>query len=268
MRKLLSGALAAIVSLGIAAGAEAAEGGPELPKRDWSFAGIFGKFDRAELQRGFQVYQEVCAGCHSLDFIAFRNLADLGYNEDEIKAFAAEATVVDGPDDEGEMFEREGRPSDYFPAPFPNAKAAAAANNGATPPDLSLMAKARPSGPDYIYALMTGYAELPENWREDEAFHYLAEKYKDKEFSVLEGLSFNHYFPGHQIAMAAPLYEEAVEYGDGTEASVEQMAHDVTSFLMPKLEARKGMGIGVMLFLLVFTGVLYAAKRKIWAELH
>lgn len=252
MKKLLSSAIIALFILGpgMAQGAE----GEALPERDWSFAGIFGHFDKAALQRGLQVYREVCAGCHSLNLITFRNLEALGYNEDEIKAIAAEYTVMDGPNDDGEMFERNGRPYDRFPAPFANAKAAAAANNGATPPDLSLMAKARVGGPDYIHALLTGYQEPP------------------ADFDLLEGSNYNKYFPGKQIAMAPPLAGEDVEYADGTEASVEQEAADLASFLMwaaePSLEERKSMGIGVMLFLFVFTAVLYAAKRRVWADQH
>jgi ubiquinol-cytochrome c reductase cytochrome c1 subunit len=252
MKKLLIGILAAGLGLTLTT-AKAAEG-VALPKHDWSFAGILGTFDRAALQRGLQVYREDCASCHSLKYIAFRNLADLGYNEEEIKAFAAEATVVDGPDDDGEMFERAGRPSDYLPSPFPNAKAAAAANNGAEPPDLSLMAKARKGGPDYIYALLTGYADPPEG------------------FDLLEELNYNKFFPGHQIAMAPPLFEGVVEYADGTEATVEQMAHDVATFLMwtaePKLEVRKAWGVKVMIFVLVLTVLLYFVKRKVWADVH
>ena len=162
--------------------------------------------------------------------------------------------VVDGPDDDGEMFERPGIPSDYFPSPFPNAKAAAAANGGAVPPDLSLMAKARIGGPDYTYAILTGYGDPPAG------------------FDLMEGLSYNKYFPGHQIAMAPPLFEDGVEFADGTPATVGQMATDVSVFLMwaagPNLEDRKQMGIKVILFLIVFTGVLYAVKRKVWADLH
>jgi ubiquinol-cytochrome c reductase cytochrome c1 subunit len=255
MNRLLTGVLVAGLGLGLTA-AEAAES-VAPPKQDWSFHrffGILGTFDRAALQRGLQVYREVCASCHSLKYIAFRNLADLGYNEDEIKAFAAEATVVDGPDDEGEMFERSGLPSDYLPSPFPNAKAAAAANNGAVPPDLSLMAKARKGGPDHLYAVLTGYEEPPEG------------------FDLMEGLSYNKFFPGFQIAMAQPLYEGGVEYADGTEATVEQMAHDVTTFLMwaaePKLEVRKSWGIKVMIFVFVLTVLLYFAKKRVWRDVH
>ena len=265
MKGLLTGVLVAGFGLGLSA-AQAAESVPP-PKQEWSFSGVLETFDRTALQRGLQVYREVCAGCHSLKYIAFRNLADLGYNEAEIKALASEATVIDGPDDDGEMFERAGLPSDLLPSPFPNAKAAAAANNGAVPPDLSLMAKARKGGADYSHALLTGYEELPENWKELDEYSFLP-----RDFELQEGLSFNRYFPGFQIAMAQPLYEEGVEYADGTEATVEQMAHDVSTFLMwtaePKLEERKSWGIKAMIFVLVLTVILYLAKRKIWRDVH
>ncbi|MEE8189044.1 MAG: cytochrome c1 [Kiloniellales bacterium] len=252
MKRLIISAAAAIITLH--AGAAVAAEGKEISARDWSFSGVFGTFDRAALQRGFQVYREICAGCHSLRLIAFRNLADLGYGEEEIKAFAAEYTVVDGPNDEGEMFERAAIPSDRFPSPFPNDKAAAAANNGAVPPDLSLIAKARKGGPDYLHAFLIGYEEPPEG------------------VELLEGTSYNGYFPGGQVAMPQPFFGDDVEYGDGTAATAEQLAADVSNFLMwaaePNLEERIRMGRGVIIFLLVFTALLYAAKRKVWADLH
>ena len=256
MKTLLAGACAVAMSLALGIGpdrAEAAEG-VEIPARQWSFHGVFGHYDQAAMQRGFQVYKEVCAGCHGLDYIAFRNLADLGYNEDEIKAVAAEYSVMDGPDDEGEMFERPAVPSDYFPAPFANKKAAAAANGGAVPPDLSLITKARAGGADYIHALLTGYTE------------------PEADFELTEGLNYNEYFPGRQIAMAAPLFDESVEYADGTAATLDQHASDVAVFLTwaadPKMETRKETGLAVILFLIIATGILYAVKRKVWADLH
>lgn len=256
MRKGLLFGLAALAATALvpAAGPALAAEEIELPQREWNFDGPFGTYDRAALQRGLQVYREVCATCHGLKYVAFRNLTDLGYTEDEVKAIAAEYTITDGPDDEGEMFERPGVPSDYFPSPFPNEKAAAAANGGAAPPDLSLMAKARMDGPNYLHALLTGYVEPP------------------ADFELAEGTNYNAYFPGHQIAMPQPLFDDSVAYADGTPATIDQMAADVTHFLMwaaePKLEARKHTGLKVLIFLVIFTGVLYAAKRKVWRDVH
>lgn len=254
MKARATTAVGAFLGLAIAAASAQAAEGTKIPALNWSFNGPFGLFDRAQLQRGLQVYREVCSACHSLKYIAFRNLADLGYTENEIKAFAAQATITDGPNDEGDMFQRPGRPSDYFPSPFANAKAAAAANNGAVPPDLSLMAKARAGGPDYIHAILTGYQEAP------------------ADFKLNEGLNYNTYFPGHQIAMPQPLNDDSVEYADGTKATLDQEARDVAAFLMwtaePKLENRKTAGIWVLMFFLFVTGVTYAAKKRIWADLH
>jgi len=224
------------------------------PSQHWSFQGMFGTFDRAALQRGFQVYNGICSGCHSLRLVAYRNLRDIGFTEDQVKKIAAEKEVQDGPNDEGEMFNRPARPSDRFVKPFPNENAARAANNGALPPDLSLIIKARKDGANYLHALMTGYKEPPSGT------------------TVPEGMSYNEYFPGKQIAMPAPLSEGAVEYADKTKATVAQMASDVTTFLAwaaePELEVRKRLGIKVLLFLVVLTGLLYAVKRKIWADVH
>ncbi len=216
-----------VVAAGLAVSAAPALGAEsiEAPEREWSFHGLFGTFDRAALQRGFQVYQEVCSGCHSLRLIAFRNLEALGFDEDEIKAIAAEYSVEDGPDDEGEMFERPALPPDRIPPPFPNSKAAAASNNGAVPPDLSLMVKARDGGADYVHAFLTGYADPPDG------------------VELLDIQNYNLYFPGNMTAMAPPLDEDAVEYADGTPATVEQMASDVVTFLAwtaePTMEERK-----------------------------
>ncbi|WP_419903784.1 cytochrome c1 [Kiloniella sp.] len=254
MKKILSGLFAAALGC-LTVPAFAAGDAVKLPSYDWSFEGVFGTYDKASMQRGLQVYKEVCSGCHSLDLVAFRNLLDLGYNADEVKAFAADYTVEDGPNDEGEMFERNGIAADYFPAPFPNEQAAAAANGGKAPPDLSLMAKARVGGPSFVRALIgsDGYVDAPEGFETGD-------------------LSYNKYFPGHLIAMAPPLSEDAVEYSDGTPATVEQMAADVSHFLMwaaePKLEERKSTGIKVMIFLIIFTLVMYAAKRKVFAQVH
>ncbi|PPR19485.1 MAG: Cytochrome c1 [Alphaproteobacteria bacterium MarineAlpha10_Bin3] len=250
MRRAMITVAAALI-LGSAGQAQAAV---EVPKQDWSFEGIFGTYDRASAQRGLQVYKEVCAGCHSLDQIYYRNLADIGYSTAAIKAFAAEEEVQDGPDSEGEMYMRPARPSDRFVRPFPNDNAARAGNNGAFPPDLSLMVEARVGGPNYLHALLTGYSDPPSGK------------------TVMEGMSYNKYFPGNQIAMPPPLLDDAVEYSDGTKATVEQMSRDIVTFLAwtsePNMEERKSMGVKVMLFLFVFTGLLVAVKRRVWADVH
>ncbi|MFO1069481.1 MAG: cytochrome c1 [Geminicoccaceae bacterium] len=255
MRALsLVAGLVALAGVATAIPAAQAAEGVTPPARNWSFNGMFGTYDRAALQRGFQVYQGICQGCHGARFLAFRNLADLGYTEDEVKAIAAQYTVTDGPNEEGEMFERPARPSDRKPNPFPNDQAARIANGGALPPDLSLMAKARANGPDYIYALLTGYEDPP------------------AEVTVPDGMYYNHMFPGHLIAMPPPLSEGAVEFEDGTPATVENMSADVTQFMMwmaePKLEERKQTGLKVMIFLVILSGILYAYKRRVWADVH
>jgi ubiquinol-cytochrome c reductase cytochrome c1 subunit len=251
-RHLLAAALGA--GLLVAPVAASAAEAVALPSRSWSFDGIFGSFDRAALQRGFQVYQGVCSACHGAKYLAFRNLEGIGLDEEAVKAIAAGYEVTDGPDEAGDMFERPGRPSDHMPSPFPNDNAARAANNGALPPDLSLITKARASGPNYVLALLTGYEEPPDD------------------VVVPEGMHYNHYFPGNMIAMPPPLSPDAVEFADGTPATVAQMAADVTHFLTwlaePTLEERKQTGIKVMLFLVVLTGLLYAYKRRIWADVH
>jgi ubiquinol-cytochrome c reductase cytochrome c1 subunit len=227
---------------------------PPLPREQWSFTGPFGTFDRAALQRGFQVYNEVCSNCHSMNLLYYRNLAELGYTEDQVKAFAEQKQITDGPNDLGEMYQRAGRPSDHFLAPFPNDQAARAANGGALPPDLSLIIKAREGGPDYVFGILTGFKDPP------------------ADFKMNENMNYNEHFPGHQIAMPAPLQDNSVTYADGTKASVPQEAHDVVTFLSwaaePTTEQRKRTGAKVILFLLAMTGVLYAAKRKIWADVH
>lgn len=226
-----------------------------FPKKDWSWQGVFGTYDRGQLQRGLQAYKSVCAACHGLKFIAFRNLTDLGYSAAEIKAFAKTIEVTNKePNDEGEIFKRPGRTDDYFPDPFPNKQAARAGNNGAFPPDLSLVVESRVGGADYLYALLTGYSEPP------------------KGVKLGEGMSYNKAFPGHQIAMPPPLADGAVEYKDGTKPTVAQIATDVTAFLAwasePNMEARKSMGIKVMLFLFAFLFVLIGMKRRTWANVH
>ncbi|WP_119166907.1 cytochrome c1 [Algihabitans albus] len=225
-----------------------------IPNYDFSFEGVFGTFDQMELQRGFQVYREVCSACHGLRLVSFRNLVDLGYSEDEIKALAAEYMVEDGPDENGEMFMRAGIPADRIPSPYRNVNEARALNGGAYPPDLSLMAKKRKGGPDYIKALLVGYGEPP------------------ADVELMPGMYWNDYFPGHQIAMPQILYPDSVSFADGTEATLEQQSLDLATFLMwtaePMMDTRKQTGISVILFLLVFTGLMYAVKRKVWADLH
>lgn len=220
----------------------------------WKFDGMLGTVDRASAQRGYQVYKEVCAACHSMDRVAFRTLEDIGFSKGEVKALAAGYQIKDGPGDDGEMFERPGLPSDKFPSPFANEQAARASNGGAYPPDLSLMVKARPDGANYVFSLLTGYETPPADVKMNEGMHY------------------NPYFPGHQIAMAAPLADDQVSYMDGTKATKEQMTKDLVTFLQwaaePEMEERKRMGVKVLIFLIVMTGFLYFAKRKIWNDLH
>lgn len=256
MRRLLIALALSLGSASLGSGtALAASEGGALPHQEWSFDGLFGTYDRAAAQRGFQVYSEVCSACHSLSLVRYRNLQDIGFTEDQVKAIAESVEVTDGPDEEGEMFERPGRPSDPFKAPFANENQARAANGGALPPDLSLITKARAGGPDYTYGILTGYLEEP-----------------PADVVLQPGMYYNVHFPGHQIAMPPPLSDDLVTYEDGTPATVHQMAHDVVTFLNwaaePELEQRKQTGVGVMLFLIVLTGMLYATKRKIWAKVH
>lgn len=238
----------------VATTARAADETPTPPHQAWSFDGIFGTYDPAALQRGFQVYKEVCSACHPVTHLSFRDLAQIGYNPNEVKAIAASYQVTAGPNDKGEMYQRPGQPSDPIPGPFPNDEAARAANNGALPPDQSLIVKARDHGADYVYALLNGFTPAPAG------------------FEVRPGLYYNEYFPGHQIAMPPPLSEGAVTYADGTKATVPQMAHDVTEFLTwasePQLDTRHRTGVKVFLFLIVAVGIFYAAKRKIWSAVH
>jgi len=246
---------AALILVGGFAGiARAQEEPPTPPHQQWSFNGVFGTYDRAALQRGFQVYKEVCAACHAVKHLAFRDLAEIGYSEDQVKGIAAQVQVTDGPNDSGEMFQRPGRPSDPIPGPFPNDQAARAANNGALPPDLSLITKAREGGADYVDAILTGFKDAPAGMK------------------MNPNMNYNEYFAGHQIAMPPPLNADQVKYADGTPASVPQMAHDVVAFLSwaaePTLEQRHRIGFKVILFLVVATGVFYAAKRKVWSRVH
>ena len=269
-------ALTLTASLAALSAAQAAEehGAPQPPAHKWSFSGPFGKFDQAQLQRGFKVYKEVCASCHSMSMVSFRNLAEPGgpgYSPDQATAVAAEYKIKDL-DDKGESIERAGRPADFFPSPFANDKAAAAANGGVAPPDFSTLAKARTyergfpwfvfdiftqfqeQGPDYIVALLQGYEEPPQG------------------FNLPAGGNYNKYFPGHVIAMPPPLSKDQVTYEDGTPQTLEQYSKDVAAFMMwaaePHLVQRKRIGFQVMIFLIVLSGLLYFTKKKIWHEVE
>jgi ubiquinol-cytochrome c reductase cytochrome b/c1 subunit len=269
-------AVAGALFVGGADSARASEGTDTPPGQKWSFSGPFGKFDRGALQRGLKVYKEVCSSCHGLSYIAFRNLAEAGgpgYSQAQAAAFAAEYKIKDGPNDQGEMFERAGRVADYFPSPFPNEQAARVANGGAAPPDLSLITKARSykrgfpwfvfdvftqyqeQGPDYVAALLQGYEDnAPEG------------------VTIPEGSYYNQFFPGHAIKMPKPLSDGQVTYEDGSPTTVAQYAKDVTTFLMwaaePHMEARKQLGFQVFIFLIIFAGMMYFTKKKVWANAH
>jgi ubiquinol-cytochrome c reductase cytochrome b/c1 subunit len=267
--------IALALIFGLSAPALAAEGAETPPKQKWSFWGPVGKYDRAQLQRGFKVYREVCQACHSLSLLSFRNLSQPGgpaFTPAQVTVIALDYKVQDGPNDAGEMFERPGRPADRFPKPFPNDNAARAANGGALPPDLSVIAKARTyergglwflldiitqyqeQGPDYLVALLTGYADAP------------------KDFTLPSGTHYNKYFPGHAIGMPNPLSDGQVTYDDGAPQTAAQYAKDVTGFMMwaaePHMEARKRLGLQVMIFLIVLAGLLYFTKKKVWAAAH
>jgi len=264
-------ALAAVLSGGGALTARAQEAAATPPKQRWSFAGPFGQYDPEQLQRGFKIYREVCSTCHSLKLLSFRNLADPGgpgFTEAQAAAVAATFQVTAGPNDQGQMFQRAGKISDYFPPPFPNDQAARAALGGGLPPDMSDLAKARTyeegfpgfivdaftmyqeQGPDYIHAIINGYTNPPAG------------------FTIPPGTYYNKYFPGGAIKMPPPLHDGQVQYTDGTPATLDQYGRDVAAFLMwaaePKLDERKQLGFQVMIFLIVFTGLLYFTKKKVW----
>ena len=224
-------------------------------KTKWSFEGIFGTFDRASLQRGYQVYQEVCAGCHSVQHLSYRNLSEKGgpeFSIEETKAIAAQFEVEDGPNSDGEMFMRPGRLSDKFVKPYPNVEASTAANGGAYPPDMSVLAKARAGGADYIYSLLLGYEEAPAG------------------FELDDGVYYNKYMPGNKIKMSAPLSDGIVEYSDGTQATIAQMSKDVTAFLVwtsePHLEAQHRMGFKAIIYLIILLTLVYMSKQKVWSR--
>lgn len=260
MRRLRTLIAAGVLSIaGLTAGAQAS-GDTHLPEQEWAHGGVnsflsfFKTYDYAAVQRGFQVYKEVCSACHSAHLLSYRNLHDIGFNEEEVKAIAASVEITDGPNDQGEMFTRPGLPADRFKSPFPNKQAAAAANGGKAPPDLSLIVKARSGFENYVYAILTGYGEAP-------AGHELP-----------SGSNYNKYFPGNAIAMPQPLFDGGVTYADGTKATIDQQAHDVTTFLAwaaePKLDERRRVGLMVIIFLTFFAGIMYAAKRRLWSEVH
>ncbi len=279
MNSFIKGLAAIGIALGMSGAAQAAEeegGTPHYPlikpaELDWSFAGPFGTYDKGQLQRGLKVYRESCAACHGLERVAFRTLEDLGYSEAQVSAIAAEYEVEDGPDAAGDMFMRPAIPSDHFPAPFANAEAAAASNNGAAPPDLSLMAKARAvtrgfptfvfdiftqyaeGGPDYVHALLTGYEDAPEG------------------VELQPGTYYNpHFIASSALSMPPPLADGQVTYDDGAPETLDQYSRDVTAFLMwaaePHMEERKRMGFNVMIFLVLFGGLVYLTKRKVWSN--
>jgi cytochrome c1 len=274
--RLFAPLLTAFALLAAAPGTASAAGEAEKPPiQSWSFGGPFGTYDPGQLQRGFKVYREVCASCHGLRLVSFRNLAAEGgpaFTDAQVRALAAEYQISDGPNDQGEMFERPGRPSDRFPSPFANEQAARAANGGALPPDLSVIAKARTIergfplflwdaismnqelGVDYLAAVLHGYEETPAG------------------VEPREGLYYNKYFPGHWIAMPNPLNDGQVEYTDGTPTTVAQYANDVSAFLMwaaePHLDTRKRMGFQVLIFLIVFASLMYLTKKKVWKAVH
>ena len=268
-------ATALLIGMGAVPALAQEHGPPQPPREEWSFAGPFGRYDRAQLQRGFQVFREVCSSCHSAHLLAFRNLAQPGgpeFSEAQAKAVAESYQIQDGPNDAGDMFERPGRLSDHWPSPFPNEQAARAANGGAFPPDMSLIAKARTyergfpwflidiftqyqeQGPDYIVALLHGYEDAPQG------------------FTLPPGTNYNKYFPGHAIGMPKPINDGQVTYDDGSPQTVDQYAKDVTAFLMwaaePHMEARKRIGLQVLVFLVLLSGLLYFTKRKVWAAAH
>ena len=222
-------------------------------KVNWSFKELTGKFDRASLQRGFQVYKEVCASCHSMQYLSYRNLGEPGgpeFTQEEVKAIAASVEIEDGPDSQGEMFTRPGKPSDKFKSPYPNVEASTVANGGAYPPDMSVLVKARPGGADYMYSVLMGYEEPPAGMKLD------------------DGVYYNKYMIGQKIKMASPLSEGIVEYSDGTEATMDQMAKDVTTFLAwaaePELEERHRVGFKVIIYLILLTILVYLSMKKIW----
>lgn len=222
-------------------------------KLPWSHSGLFDSLDHQSIRRGYEVYKQVCAACHSMKFVAFRNLVGVSHTMEEVKAIAAEFNIRDGPNDKGDMFERPGKLSDYFPSPYPNPEAAAAANNGAIPPDLSFMALARHGGENYVYHLLNGYCDAPAG------------------VELREGQHFNPYMQGGAISMAPPLYNEIIEYEDGTPATQSQLAKDVCTFLVwtasPETDARKRLAIKVTFIFGILIPISWYIKRHKWSVL-
>ena len=256
MRKVLIISLAILLSLSIQLKINSAEK-VELMKTDWTFKGLLGKFDRASLQRGYQVYTEVCAACHSMKYISYRNLMEKGgpeFSEAQVKAIAASFDVTDGPNADGEMFSRPARLSDKFPMPYPNEKAAQAANGGAYPPDMSVLAKARKGGVDYLYSVLLGYEDPPAGVTLD------------------EGVYYNKFMYGNKIKMPKVLEDDLIEYSDGTLVTEQQMAKDVVTFLMwsaePHLETRHKMGFRAIIYLIILTVLVYFSMKKIWSRIE
>ena len=235
----------------------AAEKSHELLSPGWSFKGFFGKFDRAQLQRGYQVYTEVCSACHSIKYLSYRNLSQPGgpeFSDQQAKIIASQFEVIDGPNSEGEMFTRPARLSDKFVGPYANEQAATAANGGAYPPDMSVLVKARQGGADYIYSLLMGYEDPPSG------------------ITLDDGVYYNKYMPGNNIKMAKPLSAGAVEYADGTDSSEEQMAKDVVAFLTwaaePHLEARHKIGFRAIIYLFIIAILVYFSMKKLWSRIE
>jgi len=234
------------------AGAPAAQSEPAPPTQDWSFSGPFGRYDRAAARRGFQVYSQSCAACHSLQWLHYRDLSGIGLTQDQIKALTAKITVPAGFDAEGKPITAPATPASVFASPFPNEQAARAALNGALPPDLSLAANALPGGPHYIVALLTGYRDPPAGVK------------------IADGMNYNLYFPGHQIAMPPPLTDGQIVYTDGTPSSAAQNARDVAVFLAwaanPEMDRRKHLGFPAVGYFLAMAGVAYVYQRRIWRK--
>ena len=277
--KVAAAVVAVIVAGGLLVGSAQnarAEEQETPPSLKWSFSGPFGTYDRGSLQRGLKIYKEVCSNCHSLNYIAFRNLADPGgpgYSEAQVASLASEYKIKDGPNDQGEMFERPGRPADYFPAPFPNEQAARAANGGGLPPDLSLITKARSyerGFPKFIFDFFTQFQEQGPNYVDA-----ILQGFEDKPpagVTIPDGSYYNKYFPGHSIKMPKPLSDGQVTFDDGAPATLPQYSQDVTTFLMwaaePKMEARKQLGFQVFVILIIFAFLMYFTKKKVWADAH